>query len=277
MGRPTWRGRRTLALSQHPCCPERATSQAAFPRTGSMQASYLQPSPLAWEEVGHITVPRPAGGDQRLRLAQGPGKSAPSLCQPLSAKQRSVCSAWTPSPIPGLTQPRLVGGSTPGQVQSQKPGTVPKGGRSKSQKEQNCAAARGLSQWACPPAPTLVARRVGLRGCRLRAAWIFPRGRGCRRILAPGGAQVGTGAESRGRIPGTNPSLGTFWVYVDGGAGDAGAIPTSLHLRPVLLLCPRGPPTASLQTDIKFPRPRGNRAPPRLAAGTDPLSRLPVL
>ena len=118
-----------------------------------MQASYLQPSPLAWEEVGHITVPRPAGGDQRLRLAQGPGKSAPSLCQPLSAKQRSVCSAWTPSPIPGLTQPRLAGGSTPGQVQSQKPGTVPKGGRSKSTKGAKLRRRQGPQPMGLPPSP----------------------------------------------------------------------------------------------------------------------------
>ena len=207
-------------------------------------------------------------------LTQGPGKAAPRLSRPLSAKQRSVCSAWTPAPIPGLTQPRLAGGSTPGQVQSQKPGTVPKGGRSKSQRSK-IAPPPGASANGPAPSLTLVARRVGLRGWRLRATWIFPRGRGPRRILAPGGAQVGTGAESRGRIPGTNPSLGTFGSTWMGGQVTRGPSPP-LHLCPVLVLCPRGPPTASLQTDIKLPRPRGNRAPPRLAAGTDPLSRLPV-
>ena len=258
-----------------PAAPERATLQAASPRTGSMPG----------------VLPR-AG---TAGLGGGGARKRPPSCRrrpeaPARAGPRQGCTQAVSTTL-GQAAKRLLGlDARPDSRPHPAPtgrglhtwaGTepearnCPQGWQEQITKEQNRAAARGLSQRACPPAPTLVARRVGLRGWRLRATWIFPRGRGPRRILAPGGAQVGTGAESRGRIPGTNPSLGTFGSTWMGGQVTRGPSPP-LHLCPVLVICPRGPPTASLQTDIKLPRPRGNRAPPRLAAGTDPLSRLPV-
>lgn len=81
MGRPTWRGRRTLTLSQHPCRPMSAPpcGQAALPRTGSMPGVPPRAVTAGLGGGGDVTIPRPAGGDQRLWLEQGPGKTEPRL------------------------------------------------------------------------------------------------------------------------------------------------------------------------------------------------------
>lgn len=209
---------------------------------------------------GDVTIPRPAGGDQRLWLEQGPGKTEPRLVSTTlgqAAKHLLGLDALPDSrPRPAPTGRRA---PHPGSYRARSQELSPRvaGANHKGGKITLLPGAWANGLLATPPPPQ-AARRVGLRGWHLGAAWIFPRGRGHWRILLAGGAQVGTGAESRGRAPSTNPSLVTLWVCVDGGAGDTGTTPTSL------------------QTDFKFPRPCGNRAPPRLAAGTDPLSRLPV-
>lgn len=149
-----------------------ATLQAAFPRTGSMPASYLEPSQLAWEEVGDITVPRSAAGDQRLRLKQGPGKTEPRLVSTtLGQAEKHLLSLDTlpdSRPHPALTGSGLhTWAGTDPEARN-----CPQGWQEQITKGAKPRSHQGPRATACWPAPAPpnrpAAKRVGLRG------WCLP-------------------------------------------------------------------------------------------------------
>lgn len=152
--------------------PQGATLQAAFPRTGSMPASYLEPSQLAWEEVGDITVPRSAAGDQRLRLKQGPGKTEPRLVSTtLGHAEKHLLSLDTlpdSRPHPALTGSGLhTWAGTDPEARNCPQGwqeQITKGAKPRSHQGPRAAAC-----WPAPAPPNRpAAKRVGLRG------WCLP-------------------------------------------------------------------------------------------------------
>lgn len=257
-----------------PAAPERATLQAASPRTGSMPG----------------VLPR-AG---TAGLGGGGARKRPPSCRrrpeaPARAGPRQGCTQAVSTTL-GQAAKRLLGlDARPDSRPHPAPtgrglhtwaGTepearnCPQGWQEQITKEQNRAAARGLSQRACPQ-PDPGSKEGGPERLAPQGYLDLPTRQ---RTSENPGSRRGSG-RNWSRVPGPDTRHQPFpWdlrVYVDGGQVTRGPSPP-LHLCPVLVLCPRGPPTASLQTDIKLPRPRGNRAPPRLAAGTDPLSRLPV-
>lgn len=180
-GRPTWRGRRTLTLSQHPRRPMSAPPcrQAALPRTGSMPGIPPRAVTAGLGGGGDVTIPRPAGGDQRLWLEQGPGKTEPRLVSTTlgqAAKHLLGLDALPDSrPRPAPTGRRA---PHPGRYRARSQELSPRvaGENHKGSKITLLpgAWANGLLANPLPQA----ARRVGLRDWHLGAAWIFPRGRG---------------------------------------------------------------------------------------------------
>lgn len=177
--------------------PQGATLQAAFPRTGSMPTSYLESSQLAWEEVGDVTDPRSAGGDQRLRLEQGPGKTDPWLVSTtLGQAEKHLLSLDTLSdstPHPALTGSRLhTWAGTDPEARN-----CPQGGQEQIIKGAKPRGHQGPQATGCWPAPAPppnrpAAKRVGLRG------WCLP----ARQRMSENPASRRGSGQNWSRVPG---------------------------------------------------------------------------
>lgn len=118
-----------------------------------MPTSYLESSQLAWEEVGDVTDPRSAGGDQRLRLEQGPGKTDPWLVSTtLGQAEKHLLSLDTlpdSTPHPALTGSRLhTWAGTDPEARN-----CPQGGQEQIIKGAKSRGHQGPQATGCWPAP----------------------------------------------------------------------------------------------------------------------------